>query len=111
LLKLTRTIPLEGVDGRIDHMAVDERSRLYVAALGNNTVEVIDLVTGAHIDSIKGLTEPQGIVVIPDSRRIVIASGQDGKCRIYDPSFNLVAQIDGLEDADNVRYDAAAQQA
>jgi hypothetical protein len=40
--RLVQTIPLAGVQGRIDHLAVDlPRRRLFVCALGNNTVEVI----------------------------------------------------------------------
>jgi hypothetical protein len=32
------------VKGRIDHLSIDvEKARLFVAALGNNSVEVIDL--------------------------------------------------------------------
>src|SRR6266699_364965 len=43
-LRLVQTILLPGVEGRIDHFAVDAKGqRLFVAALGNNTVEVVDL--------------------------------------------------------------------
>src|SRR5579885_2702564 len=95
-LQSIQTISLESVEGRIDHMAVDAGSRrLYVAALGNNTVEVIDLTAGGRVGTIKGLDEPQGIAAIPDSQRVFIASGGDGKCRIYDSSLKLVDQIDG----------------
>src|SRR2546425_7518659 len=39
-LKLVKTIPLPDVKGRIDHLAIDSKGkRLFVAALGNNTVE------------------------------------------------------------------------
>src|SRR6266404_3582247 len=39
-LKLKQTIPLPGVEGRIDHFALDASGeRLFVCALGNNTVE------------------------------------------------------------------------
>jgi hypothetical protein len=107
-----QVIPREGVEGRIDHMAVDEKGgRLFMAALGNNTVEVIDLVAGMKINTIKVLEEPQGIVFIPESGRLVVVSGGDSKCRIYDGSFKLLSQIDDLADADNVRYDAKAKQA
>ena len=38
MLKLNRTIPLTGVQGRFDHFAADiQGKRLFVAALGNNT--------------------------------------------------------------------------
>jgi YVTN family beta-propeller protein len=105
-LRLVNMIALDGVEGRIDHFAVsDDHSRLYVAALGNNTVEVIDLKTNKRLQSIGGFKEPQGLGFVADSGALVVASGQDGKCRIYDPAFKLVGAIDGLDDADNVRID------
>jgi DNA-binding beta-propeller fold protein YncE len=61
-LSLTTTILLPEVSGRIDHLAYDsKRQFVYVAALGNNTVEVVDLKKKNVVHSIKGLAEPQGI--------------------------------------------------
>jgi hypothetical protein len=41
--QLKQTIALPGVEGRIDHFALDASGkRLFVCALGNNTVEVLD---------------------------------------------------------------------
>jgi DNA-binding beta-propeller fold protein YncE len=106
LLKLVQTIPLEGVEGRMDHFGADpQRQRLYLAALGNNTLEVIDLRAGKRIHSIKGLKKPTGIRVVPNSGKIVVASGDDGKVRVFDPDLKLLGQVDGLDDADNVRLD------
>jgi len=43
-LQLTKTIPLPGISGRIDHLAADTQGhRLFMAALGNDTVEVMDV--------------------------------------------------------------------
>jgi hypothetical protein len=54
-LVLERVIPLPHVAGRVDHMAVDlRRGRLFVAELGNNTVDVVDLVAGHVIHRIEG---------------------------------------------------------
>lgn len=104
-LRLIQTIPLPGVEGRIDHMSVDlEGQRLYIAALGNNTLEVIDLTAGKRIQTIGGVKEPQGVCVIPESRKIVVASGQDNTCRIYDRSQKQLTTIESLDDADNVRF-------
>jgi YVTN family beta-propeller protein len=109
-LKETKTIALDGVQGRIDHMAVDARNqRLYVAALGNDTVEVIDLKAGKRVSRITGLKKPQGVAVVAGSNRLVVASGDDGKCRVYDENWKLLGAVDGLDDADNVRYDAEAK--
>ncbi len=108
-LHLVQTIALDDVEGRIDHMAVDLRQkRLYVAALGNNTVEIIDLKRGKRVGTIHGTKEPQGVTVLPQSGAFVIASGGDDKCRLYDTSKKLRATIGGLDDADNTRYDPAA---
>jgi hypothetical protein len=52
-LKLKQAIPLPGVEGRIDHFALDASGeRLFVCALGNNTVEVLDLRKGKRVRSI-----------------------------------------------------------
>jgi hypothetical protein len=43
-LQLKQTITLSGVEGRIDHFAFDAAGqRLFVCALGNDTVEVLDV--------------------------------------------------------------------
>src|SRR5437588_5412 len=69
------TIPLAGVQGRIDHMAVDDKgSRLFIAALGNDTLEVIDLKAGKVADRISGLRAPQGVAFAPDLNRLAVAN-------------------------------------
>src|SRR5438093_5161130 len=110
-LKLKQTIPLPGVEGRIDHFALDASGeRLFVCALGNNTVEVLDLRKGERIRSITGLGAPQGIVYIPELDRLFIANDKSGLCKIYDgKSFQTVGELNFKDDADNVRYDNAAK--
>src|SRR3954470_3328109 len=49
-LVLKRTINLPAVTGRFDHMAFDpESNRLFVAATGNHSVEVLNAKTGEQI--------------------------------------------------------------
>jgi YVTN family beta-propeller protein len=107
-LRLEKTIPLPDVQGRIDHMSMDTRNqRLFVAALGNNTVEVIDLRAGKRIHSIPGLREPQGVLYLADVDRLYVANGNDGTLRVFDgSSYRLLKTIEFGDDADNVRYDA-----
>ena len=70
----TQAIVLPGVERRIDHLAVDAAGkRLFVAALGNGTLEVLDVGAGKRITSIKGLKEPQGVAYLPLAHRIVVA--------------------------------------
>jgi len=106
-LTLEKTIPLEKVNGRIDHMAADvQGQRLFVAALGNNTVEIVDLKAGKALQSLPGFAEPQGIAYVPASDRIFVANGQDGTCRIIDGhSLKTISSVQCGDDADNVRYD------
>jgi hypothetical protein len=78
-LKLEATIPMADVQGRIDHMSIDMKGqRLFVAALGNNSLEVIDLKEKKGVHSIPGLGEPQGIAYIPTSNLLFVANGKDG---------------------------------
>ncbi len=109
-LTLDKTISMPKVEGRIDHMAADiAGQRLFVAALGNNTVEMLDLKAGKTIQSLPGFAEPQGIAYAPELNRVFVANGQDGTCRILDgQSFNTITSVQCGEDADNVRYDAKA---
>jgi hypothetical protein len=110
-LRLVQTIPLPNVEGRIDHMAVDLKGqRLVIAALGNNTVEVLDLRAGKRIRSITGLHEPQGVGFISEFNKIFVANGKSGACEVFDgASFKLIKSVKFSEDADNVRYDAKAR--
>ena len=106
-LQLKQIIALPGVEGRIDHFALDPAGdRLFVCALGNNTVEVLDLRKGQRIHSITGLGAPQGIAYIPEPDRLFVANDKGGICKIYDAkSYQAVGEINFKDDADNVRYD------
>jgi hypothetical protein len=110
-LQLVRTIPLPNVEGRIDHMAIDVAGqRLFVAALGNNTIEVVDLKNGKRIQSLSGFAEPQGLVYVPEFDKLFIANGADGTLRILGGhSFKTIGTVELGDDADNVRYDEAAK--
>jgi DNA-binding beta-propeller fold protein YncE len=110
--KLKQTIPLPGVEGRIDHLALDASGeRLFVCALGNNTVEVLDLRRSERIRSITGLGAPQGIAYIPEFDRLFVANDKGGICKIYDgKSFQTVGELDLKDDADNVRYNSVGKQ-
>src|SRR5215469_16761275 len=112
-LHLEKTVELPDVQGRIDHMSVDVKGqRLFVSALGNNTVEVIDIKAGKRVKTITGLAEPQGVLYVPANDRLYVANAKDGSVRIFDgTSYALLKTIDYGDDADNLRYDAGRQRA
>jgi hypothetical protein len=106
-LALERTIALKDVSGRIDHLAVDlPRRRLFVAELGNGTVDVVDLATGTVAHRLAGLKEPQGIGYVPGADILAVASAGDGSVRLFrGADLSQFARIDLGGDADNIRAD------
>jgi DNA-binding beta-propeller fold protein YncE len=109
-LRAAQVIPLPGVEKRIDHLAVDPGGqRLFVGALGNGTLEVIDLRAGKRIQSVPGLKEPQGVAYLPDLHKVVVANAGGSVVAFEDPSFRRLATLEGIDDADNLRIDPAAK--
>ena len=110
-LRLEKTIPLN-VEGRIDHMAADvQGNRVFVAALGNNSVEVIDVPAAAVSRSLKGFQEPQGIYYWAGGGRLYIANGKTGMLSVLDGhSFQPIKNYDFNSDADNVRFDSNSKE-
>jgi DNA-binding beta-propeller fold protein YncE len=107
-LVLTGSIPLEGVKGRFDHFAAG-KGKVFVSALGNNTVEVMDLFEGVRVHEITGVPNPQGLAFSPEANKLFVAS-EKGKVYIYDgDSFKLIDTLNFEGGADNLRYDAATK--
>jgi DNA-binding beta-propeller fold protein YncE len=100
-----RTIPLKDVSGRIDHFAYDpDTHRVFIAALGNSSLEVVDLDKGERVGSIPNLKEPQGIACLPQTKQFFVACGGDGTVHAYDAAtLKESAHIHLGDDADNVR--------
>src|SRR5215204_3447179 len=74
-LRQVQSIQLPNVAGRIDHLALNsEDARLFVAALGNNTVVVVDLKAGNRTEEIKNLKEPQGVVYVPEGSKLLVTN-------------------------------------
>jgi hypothetical protein len=105
-LRLEQEIPLPGVKGRIDHLAIDlEGKRLFVGEVANGSAEAIDLVAGKSLTRIGGLHEPQGVAWVPTTNEFVVACG-DGSVHFYSGrDYRETATIDLGSDADDVRTD------
>jgi len=106
-LQPSGTISMPNVQGRIDHLAVDVPGRrLFVAALGNNTMEVLDLARAKLLTSLPGFSEPQGIRYLADRKRVAVANGGTGAVMFLDGAALTTADTAKTSgDADNVRYD------
>src|SRR5438309_1469688 len=112
-LKLVQRIPMPKVQDRLDHLGVDvPGKRLFIAALGDkqNTVEVIDLKSNQRTSSIPGQSKPQGIFYSPDFKKLFVANGTDGTCKIFaGDTFKLINSFPVGGDADHVGYDPATK--
>lgn len=110
-LTLRQTIALPGVEGRFDHAALDVAThRLFFAALGNNTLEVVDVSAGKRLHTITGLKKPTGVLFLAGENLLVVANGDDGTCRFYDgTSYAERGRVTDVDDADNLRSDAKAK--
>lgn len=110
-LHLVGRIDLTNIEGRIDHFSADVKGgRLFMSALGNNTVEVIDVPGGTLIKTIRGLAEPQGVLFEGGANRVVVACGDDGSVRFFEgSSYQPIGIAKPGDDSDNVRFDARAR--
>jgi DNA-binding beta-propeller fold protein YncE len=106
-LKLTARIDLAGVNGRIDHLSADLKGeRVFLAALGNETLEVLDVKNGRRFQTIPKLAEPQGLYYDSSSNRLFVACRKDVTTKVIDAaSFQVLDTVKFSGDADNVRYD------
>lgn len=77
-------IALAKVKGRIDHFSVDVRGRrLFISALGNRTVEVVDIRNDKWIQSVPGVKQPQGECYVAGLDKLFTADGLGGEVKVY----------------------------
>jgi len=102
-------IDLPEVSGRIDHLAYDAAGqRLFVAELGNGSIDVVDTGSRAVVHRIDNLGEPQGIAWSPKFGRVYVACG-DGTVKAFaGAKLALSASTRVGSDADNLRIDERA---
>jgi len=107
LLLPVGSIPLKSVEGRLDPLTFDARSqRLFVSALENQSVEVVDLVKRHRVRELLGISEPQGLLYAPEKNRLLVCSRGDGTCRSFDATtFREGPWVDLGRTADNRRCD------
>jgi DNA-binding beta-propeller fold protein YncE len=109
LLALSGKISLAMTQGRIDHMAIDlQKGLLFVAALGNNSMGIVDIHSGLLIKSVTGLSSPQGVAFDPGNGKLYVSNAGDGTLSVFDSrNFALLERISFPGgDADNLRLDA-----
>jgi multidrug efflux pump subunit AcrA (membrane-fusion protein) len=111
-LKLLQTIPLVGVEGKIDHLCVDpDGKRLFICnAVDAGGVAVIDIAEGRELDRIQNLVEPQAVWAMPGVNKIAVTTGGGAALKFFSPdALKPIGEISPMPDADDVRYDAKEQ--
>lgn len=108
-LTLSRTISLNAVRGKFDHLAIDiTGNRLFISATGNHFVEVINLKTDKVDQSIGGLGKPHGLAWVEATGSLYVADGALGELRVYRGNpLALTGTIKLSDDADDMVYDDA----
>lgn len=112
-LQLIQRIPMPGVYGRIDHFSPHPNSDIVIfAALGNDSVEIVNAFKGKLVRSLKGLDEPQGVLYVPRFDKIFAANAGNGTVKVFDAKTYAPRKTISLgekSDTDNLRYDEASK--
>jgi len=108
-LKFSKKIILPGVTSKFDHFAFDAAgSRLFVAATGSHSVEIINLKTDQVEQSITGLGKPHGLAWVEATGSLYVADGSLGELQVYKGKpLALAGKIKLSDDADDMVLDEA----
>lgn len=92
VLKELKDVTVPNIEGSVQHMAADVKgNRIFLAATGNNTIEIFDSQTLEHLNTITGLSQPQDLVFLPESQQLLVSNAADGTLRRYDTkTFKLI---------------------
>jgi DNA-binding beta-propeller fold protein YncE len=75
---LVRTVYMPEIVGDFDHFTVDlKRGHLFVSAEVHHSVEMFDLKTGDHLQSIGGFKTPHSIAFAAEKDELMVADGGD----------------------------------
>ena len=109
-LRLTDTITVPGVR-KWDHFGVDLKgNRLFVSSEEEPAVEVFDLRTNKHLQSLTEFKEPHNVLPFPDLKKIYVVDGEASEIKVLDyDSYKLIDRIALTIDADPIVYDQASK--
>ena len=111
-LTLIHTTALPEIVGDFDHFAVDvKRNHLFVSAEVHHSVEMFDLRTGEHLQSIPGFKTPHSLAFSPEKDELLVCDGGDSSLILIAASdfhrINRIALIDGTATGKGDSPDAA----
>jgi DNA-binding beta-propeller fold protein YncE len=109
-LRLVQTITVPGTR-HWDHFGVDLKgNRLFAASEEEPAVEVFDLRTNKHLQSLTEFKEPHNVLPFPELKKIFVVDGEASEVKILDyDSYKLIGRTELTIDADPVVYDPASK--
>ena len=109
-LTLVKTIDVPGAR-HWDHFGVDLKgNRLFVSSEEEPAVEVFDLRTNKHLQSLTEFKEPHNVLPFPDMKQIYVVDGEASEIKILDyDSYKLIGHIALTIDSDPIVYDPASK--
>jgi DNA-binding beta-propeller fold protein YncE len=110
-LHLVQTITVPGVVRKWDHFGVDLKgNRLFVSSEEDPAVEVFDLRTNQHLQSLTEFKEPHNVLPFPELKKIFVVDGGASEVKILDyDSYKLIGRTELTIDADPVVYDPGSK--
>ncbi|HEX3569875.1 MAG TPA: hypothetical protein VHU44_03550 [Acidobacteriaceae bacterium] len=108
-VRLIHTVTLPGYSGDFDHFAADfDRNRLLLAAEDHGTVEVFDLKTSAHLQTVSGFGNPHSILVRKGVPTVFITDSTKANATIRNADTYAKKQTVNLTPgSDTAKYDPA----
>ncbi len=107
ILDLVRTTELPGIEGDLDHLAIDSAGqRLFVCAEDNGTLRVIDLKTGKLERTLKGFKTPHSILYVPEQSELYLTDGSSAIQVLDGKTFAVKRTIPTTPGADSIGVDA-----
>jgi len=106
VLELVGTTELPGIEGDLDHLAIDTAGhRLFATAEDNGTLRVIDLNTGKLVRTVKGFKTPHSILYLPEASEIYLTDGSDSVKVLDTNTFAVKRTIATTPGADSIGVD------
>ncbi len=106
-LTLVKDYPLPGAAKRIDYQSVDKnRSLLFIAHLGDNSVTVFNLKSSTVIKNIKNIPKPHGILVVSQLNKVYISATGVNEIYVLDEeSLTIIDKVPAGNYPDGLAYD------
>jgi hypothetical protein len=109
---LVRTVYMPEIVGDFDHFTVDlKRGHLFVSAEVHHSIEMFDLKTGEHLQSIGGFKTPHSIAFAAEKDELMVADGGDSSLVLLSGEdfhrVNRIQLIDGSATSKGDSPDAA----